>query len=161
MFFLSFTVLFQIWEIMMGLLDFAADIGHKLFGSEDEGGEKIKEHIEESNPGVENLEVEVKDGVAHIKGEAKDQSAFQKAVLMAGNIFGISEVQAAELKAPEGDEDVLYYEVKKGDSLWKIAANTLGNGTKHTEIFEANREVIRDPDLIFPGQKLRIPGGKA
>lgn len=145
----------------MGLLDFAADIGHKLFGSEDEGGDKIKEHIEESNPGVENLKVEVKDGVAHIKGEAKDQSAFQKAVLMAGNIFGISEVQASELKAPEGGEDdVVYYEVKKGDSLWKIAANTFGNGSRHNEIFEANREVIRDPDLIFPGQKLRIPGGK-
>lgn len=145
----------------MGLLDFAADIGHKLFGSEDEGGDKIKEHIEESNPGVENLKVEVKDGVAHIKGEAKDQSAFQKAVLMAGNIFGISEVKASELKAPEGGEDdVVYYEVKKGDSLWKIAANTLGNGSRHNEIFEANREVIRDPDLIFPGQKLRIPGGK-
>ena len=148
----------------MGLWDFAADIGHKLFGSEDEGGEKIKEHIEESNPGVENLEVEVKDGVAHIKGEAKDQSALQKAVLMAGNIFGISEVKAAELKAPEAtkdDEAVTYYEVKKGDSLWKIAANTLGNGARHNEIFEANREVIRDPDLIFRGQKLRIPGGQA
>jgi len=146
----------------MGLLDFAADIGHKLFGSEEEGGEKIKEHIEESNPGVDNLQVEVKDGVAHIKGDAKDQSAFQKAVLMAGNIFGVSEVQAAELSAPgEEDTDVTYYEVKKGDSLWKIAAATLGNGTRHTEIFEANKEVIRDPDLIFPGQKLRIPGGQA
>ncbi len=146
----------------MGLLDFAADIGHKLFGSEEEGGEKIKEHIEESNPGVDNLQVEVKDGVAHIKGEAKDQSAFQKAVLMAGNIFGVSEVHAAELSAP-GDEDgdVIYYEVKKGDSLWKIAANTLGNGARHPEIFEANKEVIRDPDLIFPGQKLRVPGGQA
>lgn len=146
----------------MGLLDFVADIGHKIFGDDDDGGEKIKEHIEESNPGVDNLQVEVKDGVAHIKGEAKDQSAFQKAILMAGNIFGISEVHAAELTTPDdADDNVLYYEVKKGDSLWKIAANTLGNGTKHTEIFEANREVIRDPDLIFPGQKLRIPGGKA
>ena len=145
----------------MGLWDFAADIGHKLFGSDDEGGEKIKEHIEEANPGVDNLEVEVKDGVATIKGEAKDQSAFQKAVLMAGNIFGISEVKADELKAPdatEADDAVTYYEVKKGDSLWKIAANTLGDGARYPEIFEANKEVIRDPDLIFPGQKLRIPG---
>lgn len=146
----------------MGLLDFAAEIGHKLFGSEDEGGEKIKAHIQESNPGVEGLEVEVKDGVATIKGEAKDQSAFEKAVLMAGNIFGISKVQAAELSTADGaTEDVLFYEVKKGDSLWKIAERTLGNGTKHKVIFEANKEVIRDPDLIFPGQKLRIPGGKA
>jgi len=65
-------------------LDFATDIGKKLFGREDEGGENIKTHIEEDNPGVENLAVEFKDGVTRIKGKAKDQSAFQKTILMAG-----------------------------------------------------------------------------
>ena len=148
----------------MGLFDFAADIGRKLFGSEEEGGEKIKQHIEEDNPGVEELEIEVKDGVATIKGEAKDQSAFQKAILMAGNVFGVNEVNASELKAPPSSdeaEDVDYYEIKKGDSLWKIAAKELGSGNRYTEIFEANREVIKDPDLIFPGQKIRIPKAPA
>jgi nucleoid-associated protein YgaU len=144
----------------MGLLDFASDIGKKLFGSEDEGGEKIKQHIEEDNPGMEDLEVEVKDGVAEIKGKAKDQSALQKAILMAGNVFGIKEVKADGVEAPEATEEeekVEYYEIQKGDTLWAIATKHLGNGAKYTEIFEANKEVIKDPDLIYPGQKIRIP----
>ena len=42
----------------MGLCDFASNIGNRLFGDDEkEGGKKIKEHIEENNPGVENLEI--------------------------------------------------------------------------------------------------------
>jgi len=52
---------------------------------------------------------------------------------------------------------VEYYVIKKGDTLWAIANKFLGNGSKYPEIFEANREVIKDPDLIYPGQKIRIP----
>jgi len=144
----------------MGLLDFASEIGKKLFGSEEEGGEKIKQHIEEDNPGIEDLQVEVKDGVAEIKGRARDQSALQKAILMAGNVFGVKEVNAAEVEAPpatEEEEKVEYYEIQKGDTLWAVAKEHLGNGAKYTAIFEANREVIKDPDLIYPGQKIRIP----
>ncbi len=146
----------------MGLLDFASDIGRKLFGKEEEGGEKIKQHIEEDNPGIENLAVEVKEGVAKIKGKAKDQSALQKAILMAGNVMGIKEVNADEVEAPaptQADDDVEYYEIKKGDTLWAIAQEHYGDGNQYNKIFEENREVIKDPDLIFPGQKIRIPKG--
>ena len=145
----------------MGLFDFASNIGKKLFGDEEEGGKKIKQHIEEDNPGMQELQVDVKDGVATLKGKAKDQSALQKAILMAGNVLGVSEVKAAEVEAPAAtaeEEKVTYYEIQKGDTLWAIAAKHLGNGSKYTEIFEANREVIKDPDLIYPGQKIRIPG---
>ena len=142
----------------MGLLDFAADIGKKLFGDDDDdAGDKIREHIEEDNPGVENLKIDVDNGVAKVSGSAKDQSAFEKVVLMAGNIFGISKVEADQLDAPEATEKVEYYEIKSGDTLWAISKQFLGNGAKYTEIFEANREVIKDPDLIYPGQKIRIP----
>ena len=144
----------------MGLLDFAANIGKKLFGDDDEdAGGKIQEHIEEDNPGVDDLKVVVEDGVAKVSGKAKDQSAFEKAILMAGNVFGVSEVQADELEVPASDENVEYYEIQSGDTLWAIASKFLGNGSKYTEIFEANREVIKDPDLIYPGQKIRIPMG--
>ena len=50
-----------------------------------------------------------------------------------------------------------YYEIKKGDTLRAISKEFYNNGAKYTKIFEANREVIKDPDLIFPGQKIRIP----
>jgi nucleoid-associated protein YgaU len=49
------------------------------------------------------------------------------------------------------------YEVKKGDSLSKIAKNVYGDAKAWRRIFEANQDVIKDPDKIFPGQKLKIP----
>ena len=51
-----------------------------------------------------------------------------------------------------GDE----YEVKAGDSLSKIAHH-LGGGLTWQEIYDANRDTIHDPDVIHPGQKLKIP----
>jgi nucleoid-associated protein YgaU len=47
------------------------------------------------------------------------------------------------------------YEVKSGDNLSKIAKKYSGISWK--DIFEANRDLISDPDKIFPGQKLKIP----
>jgi nucleoid-associated protein YgaU len=49
------------------------------------------------------------------------------------------------------------YVVVKGDSLSKIAQRAYGDGRKWRKIFEANQDVIKDPDLIYPGQSLRIP----
>ncbi len=141
----------------MGLLSFAKNIGKKLFGNEDEAPEKLKNHIEESNPGINNLDIQVKDGVATIKGDTDDPSALEKVILMAGNALGIEEVRADEVTAPAQTATVEYYEVQKGDSLWKIATNAYGDGNRHPDIFEANKEVIQNPDLIFPGQMLRIP----
>ena len=141
----------------MGLFDFASDLGKKLFGGGDDASEKIQQHIESDNPGVEGLKVEVEDGVAKVSGTAKDQSAFEKIILMAGNVFGIEEVQAGELAVEEPAEiKVEYYVIQKGDTLWAIAKQYLGNGSRYTQIFEDNREVIKDPDLIYPGQKIRI-----
>ena len=143
----------------MGLFDFASDLGKKLFGDDDDPAEVIQKHIEEDNPGVKDLHVEVEDGVATVSGEAKDQSAFEKAVLMAGNVFGIKEVKADELRPEEIEtiEEVEFYTIEKGDTLWAIAKKHLGDGNKYNDIFVANREVIKDPDLIYPGQKIRIP----
>lgn len=47
--------------------------------------------------------------------------------------------------------------VQSGDTLWKIAQEHYGNGAKYTAIFEANRDVLDDPDRIFPGQVLKLP----
>lgn len=49
------------------------------------------------------------------------------------------------------------YEVVSGDSLSKIAKREYGNANEWKRIFEANKDVIKDPDKIFPGQKLKIP----
>jgi len=143
----------------MGLFDFARNIGKKLFGSEDEAPQKIKEYIEEENPGVNNLDVSVEDGVATISGQAESAEAMEKAVLMAGNVKGIGEVRADGLTAPAPVQEVQYYEIQSGDTLSAIAKKYYGKASDYPRIFEANREVIKDANLIYPGQKIRIPMG--
>jgi len=49
------------------------------------------------------------------------------------------------------------YTVKKGDSLSKIAKREYGDAQQWRRIYEANRDTIKDPDLIYPGQVVRIP----
>jgi len=49
------------------------------------------------------------------------------------------------------------YEVEPGDSLSKIAKNEYGDASKWPQIFEANKDQLKDPNKIFPGQKLTIP----
>jgi len=49
------------------------------------------------------------------------------------------------------------YTVKSGDSLSKIAKYIYGNAGDYTKIFEANRDILKNPDLIQPGQKLKLP----
>jgi nucleoid-associated protein YgaU len=55
--------------------------------------------------------------------------------------------------AEEGDS----YTVQSGDTLWKIASSQYGDGSKYMKIFEANTDLLENPDRIFPGQKLAIP----
>ena len=47
--------------------------------------------------------------------------------------------------------------VKPGNSLWRISRKTLGGGILYTEIFKNNINIIQNPDLIYPGQVLKIP----
>jgi nucleoid-associated protein YgaU len=49
------------------------------------------------------------------------------------------------------------YTVAKGDSLSKIAKRFYGNAGDWKKIYEANKDVIKNPDLIYPGQTFRIP----
>ena len=49
------------------------------------------------------------------------------------------------------------YEVVSGDSLSKIAKREYGNAREWKRIFEANKDILKDPDKIYPGQKLKIP----
>ena len=54
-----------------------------------------------------------------------------------------------------GDEKT--YTVKSGDTLWQIAKQLYGEGSKYMQIFEANKDLLNDPDHIYPGQELKIP----
>ena len=68
-----------------------------------------------------------------------------------------AEPAAAEPAATGENAYTQWYEVKKGDTLWKIAKEHYGDGNLYPEIFKANQDVLSDPDKIQVGQKLRIP----
>lgn len=63
----------------------------------------------------------------------------------------------AASEAPAGEAGGRTYTVQSGDTLWKIAEETYGSGAQYHAIFEANRDVLDDPDRIFPGQVLKLP----
>lgn len=149
----------------MGLLDFTASIGRKLFPSSakpEDSANKIRAEIDSAKLNIKDLKVEFKDQVCILSGVCDDMTAYQKAVLIAGNIEGVARVEAKDLKInfvtpTQQEQQVQYYLIEKGDNLSKIAKKFYGDANKYPEIFAANKEVIKDPDLIFPGQKIRIP----
>ncbi|MCU7811714.1 MAG: peptidoglycan-binding protein LysM [Candidatus Thiodiazotropha sp. (ex Notomyrtea botanica)] len=141
----------------MGLFDFAVNMGKKLFGKDDDPAAAIKKQIEADNPGIQNLDVSFDEGKVVLSGDAESAEALEKAVLIAGNVQGVSDVSADQIKAPKQEAKVEYYVIEKGDTLSAIAKRFLGKASDYPKIFDANREVIKDPNLIYPGQKIRIP----
>lgn len=138
----------------MGFLSFAMDAGKKLLGLGDDNA-SIKSEIEASSSTmpIENLDVRVEGDKVILSGEG-DAEAKEKAALIAGNIKGIKNV---EFEGITEDSDENYYEIKSGDTLSKISKQFYGNANLYNKIVEANLEVIRDANLIYPGQKIRIP----
>ena len=63
---------------------------------------------------------------------------------------------AAPVAAPAAPKERIH-EVVKGDTLSKIAKQYYGDANKYRKIFDANRDILDNPDLIKVGQKLRIP----
>jgi nucleoid-associated protein YgaU len=69
---------------------------------------------------------------------------------------GIVSGGGSQLSSRE-DNTLQTYTVVKGDSLSKIAKRVYGKASLWKKIYEANQDQIKDPDLIFPGQLLRLP----
>jgi nucleoid-associated protein YgaU len=146
----------------MGLLDFARDVGRQIFDTDKEAADNIKQHIEIGLSGVKNVTVEFDDGVATVCGDCDSQAVREQAILMAGNIKGVEKVIADDLNAPASAPEAPvskdeFYEIKSGDTLGGISKQFYGKSSQYMRIFEANREIISDPNKIYPGQKIRIP----
>ena len=152
----------------MAFFDFLGNAGKKLLGKGDDS-EAIKNEIESSfsELPVQGLVVEVEDELVRLGGVATDVATKEKAILIAGNVEGISKVDADQLvtltqisEENVREEEVfepVFYSIQKGDTLWGISSEFYGNGSKYPLIVEANLEVIKDADLIYPGQSIRIP----
>lgn len=150
----------------MGFFSFLNAAGKKILGQGD-NNEAIRKEIETSfkEMPVEGLVVAVEGSSVTLAGVAKDIDTREKVILIAGNIEGVESVNADQLLSPEiiaatNVRDVpepVFYSIKKGDTLWGISEDFYKDGSKYTKIVEANLEVIKDADKIYPGQTIRIP----
>lgn len=78
-------------------------------------------------------------------------------VSAAGKVTARVEMPVQVSEVPPDMADGRSVVVQPGNSLWRIARRTLGQGLRYTQIYQANREQIRDPDMIYPGQIFAIP----
>jgi nucleoid-associated protein YgaU len=163
----------------MSLFGFVKDIGRRVFNKDEEAADKIREHIRDAGIGIRDFDVVFDMGHVILKGEVDSKADKEKAVLLAGNIAGVGEVVANDLTIKAGEVEVAaeaagsaapvdvaggeaadeteFYVIQAGDTLGKIAKRVYGDAMQYPKIFEANREVIDDPDKIFVGQKIRLP----
>jgi nucleoid-associated protein YgaU len=157
----------------MGLFDFVRDAGEKLGIVKDKEKEAVEEYIEEqqkanalwhmvTNLGlqVEDLQVLYDDGVATLHGKAPSQTEKEKVILAVGNTQGVGQVDD-RIEVVEPAPEAVFYTVESGDTLSKISLQQYGDAMKYPMIFEANKPMLTDPDLIYPGQVLRIPALEA
>ncbi len=163
----------------MGMLSFIKEAGEKLFGkgkaqeamtaaqadpssadkqkaANDAAADAIMAYIESQGLKATGLTVTFDGSTATVYGVADNQATKEKIVLCCGNVQGVASVNdqmTVDQSAPEAQ----YYTVVKGDNLSKISRQYYGDPNKYNKIFEANKPMLKSPDLIYPGQVLRIP----
>jgi nucleoid-associated protein YgaU len=157
----------------MGIFDFVKEAGSKVGIGESPSakaaeavkdeelhelreGNKILRFILDMDLGIESPKVQYDDGVATVWGTAPTQRVKETTVLAVGNVAGVASVDD-RIEVVEPAPEAVFYTVKKGDTLGAIAKEHLGSASRYPEIFEANQPLLKDPNLIYPGQVLRIP----
>lgn len=141
-----------------------------LFGkSFDEEVQEAIETILGRGYGVTRLEAGIDGKVVTLTGSATSKDAKFRAMREFNelvetentlNLIRVAEPVAAAPKpeaAPEPAEEQVHV-VVSGDTLSKIAKKYYGDAKLYPKIFEANRDILDDPNMIRVGQKLRIPG---
>lgn len=161
----------------MGLFDFLKSSGSgllknkaKAYEAKEKNADAMRERqegllegiIEGAGINVANVDIEIEDDVVKIWGEATTEADKERAILILGNMDGVSAIDdriSVVGGTPEAApaEASTMYQVQAGDSLSKIAKAHYGDPMKYKIIFEANQPMLKDPNLIYPGQTLRIP----
>jgi nucleoid-associated protein YgaU len=105
-----------------------------------------------------------KDGKLHFVGSVKSEGEKNEIWTAIKTIPEWRDEVVADIKVTGGGAATAAaapaktYTVKSGDTLSKIAKEHLGNANAYMKIYEANRDQLNNPDLIKPGQVLKIPG---
>lgn len=106
---------------------------------------------------IKNGDVKEENGQLKIKGTAKNQ--YEKNLLW-DEIKKVGGDNPSDIIADIKVEDTSVYAnhtVQKGETLGKIAKHYYGKPMKYVAIFEANKDILKNPDVIHPGQELVIP----
>ncbi|MFC7445336.1 MULTISPECIES: LysM peptidoglycan-binding domain-containing protein [Mesoflavibacter] len=107
---------------------------------------------------IQNGDVWEENGILKVKGTAATQ--YEKNLIW-DEIKAVAGTESPEdIKAniTVADESIYAkHTVKSGDTLGKIAKHYYGNAGKYTAIFEANKDILNNPDVIHPDQELKIP----
>ncbi len=109
---------------------------------------------------TKDFDLEYSEETVTAYGSVKTQAEKEKIILALGNVSGVAAVDDRMVvtgKTKKAQLEAQMYEVKRGDSLSKIAKKYYGDASKYTVIFEANQPLLKDPNKIYPGQMLRIP----
>ncbi len=149
----------------MGLFSFLKNAGAKIFGSKAEANDEsarvdkviaLKEAVLSLGLDINDFDIDVDGDTVNVKGVVDSQEIREKVILALGNIHGVATV-VDEIEVITPEPEAVFYEVKSGDSLSKIAKAHYGDAMKYNVIFEANKPMLKDVNLIYPGQVLRIP----
>lgn len=118
--------------------------------------ERIKELLL-NIAGIKKVVLDVSEvaATASIPSAANEESAESSSG--AGPEAGNADAAASEESADKSPAGPKTYTVQPGDTLWKIAKQFHGDGKEYMKIFEANKDLLKDPDHIYPGQELVIP----
>lgn len=81
-----------------------------------------------------------------------------KRVAISSQRSGTSQTSPEKQREADGAPNERSHTVKAGDCLWNLAKQYLDDGTRYKEIYELNRDKIVNPNLIYPGQVLVLPG---
>ncbi|NOQ70477.1 MAG: peptidoglycan-binding protein LysM [Crocinitomix sp.] len=167
----------------MGSFSFTKDAGEKVFKENKVATEKtelILAHLKKYDLIPDSMTASFEGEKLVVAGEVNTIHEKNKILATAGNIHGISEIEdritvagaeagstwgngpTAEVAATLTEASPIasneqFYTVKKGDYLSKIAKAVYGNANKYPLIFEANKPMLQDANLIYAGQVLVIP----
>ena len=151
----------------MGLISFIKSAGEKIHGKSEEKREQEKAdlfiaHIRKFGFNTNDVKVIVNGDKVTLTGKVDTLENKNKIIVTAGNVEGIASVDdkltvTQATKVTPSASEKQFYTVKKGDYLSKIAKEVYGNANNYNIIFEANKPMLKDPDLIYPGQVLVIP----
>lgn len=140
----------HLWALKVGCKPFQLIVSRAMPGGRILQGTSMKVSLEDyqiTDDTQEGFDIMVNIQLKQYKDYAT------KTVLVSDDNQGELQEERSAETAPAAST----YTVQSGDCLWKIAKKYYNKGSDYTKIFEANRDKVTNPNLIYPGQELVIP----